>query len=74
MRHFTLSSEKPARISPVVRIGSLRVKVSTTLVVGVGVWDTPKEVEAVGAVKVEDVVVVVVFMVLLLLVGVFLKN
>ena len=39
-----------------------------------GVWDTPKEVEAVGAVKVEDVVVVVVFMVLLLLVGVFLKN
>ena len=50
------------------------MKVSTTLVVGV--WVTPKEVpevevEAVGAVKVEDVVVVVVFM---LLVGLFLKN
>ena len=58
-----------------MRIGSLKVKVSTTLVVGV--WVTPKEVvpeveaEAVGAVKVEDVVVVVVFM---LLVGLFLKN
>ena len=49
------------------------MKVSTTLVVGV--WVTPKEVvpevEGVGAVKVEDVVVVVVFM---LLVGLFLKN
>ena len=58
-----------------MRIGSRKVKVPTTLVVGV--WVTLKEmpeVEAVGAVKVEDVVVVVVFMVLLLLVGVFLKN
>ena len=57
-----------------MRIGSLKVKVSTTLVVGV--WVTPKEVpevevEAVGAVKGKDVVVVVVFM---LLVGLFLKN